>query len=174
MAKINVFCTSVYSPKINLMDIQDFYDGMAKVACSVTVVTTNGPAGKAGITVSSMSSVSADPPILLICIHKDSPICNMIRDNGRFCVNVLKSDQTELSELFAGRLETDNTSLFNKAEWSFSENEAPVLMDALVSFDCLVSKTVLAGSHHVFFGNISDIRISYGEALIYANRTYQI
>src|ERR1700748_1116737 len=71
-----------------------FIDGMSRAAFCVNVVTTDGPAGRAGVTISAMSSVSADgaSPTVLVCIHHQSKTATAILENGTFCVNVLRHD----------------------------------------------------------------------------------
>jgi flavin reductase len=154
------------------MKIEDFFEGMSKVASTVNLVTTDGPAGKGGITVSAMASVTAEPPTLLICIHDDSPSCELIKTNRRFCVNVLKSDQVELSEAFAGRVEFDELAHLESELWTNSAEGSPILNEALASFDCALSQYMKVGSHSVFFGEIRGINLSDGRALVYVNRDY--
>src|ERR1700677_5178056 len=78
---------------------QQFLLGMSHAACTVNVVTTDGIAGRHGVTVSAMVSVSADTPqpTLLVCIHHLSPVASAVLENGAFCVNVLREDQTHIS-----------------------------------------------------------------------------
>ena len=154
------------------MNLEDFFEGMSRVACTVNIVTTDGLAGKGGITVSAMSSVSADPPTLLICIHEESPSCELIKTNRKFCVNVLKSDQAELSEAYAGRLPFDEEEHLNSDIWAASELGSPMLIDALSTFDCAVTQYLKVGSHAVFFGEIRQVFFSDGEPLLYVNRAY--
>lgn len=155
------------------MKVEDFFEGMAKVATTVNVVTTDGAAGKGGLTVSAMSSVSADPPTLLVCIHSASHSCELIKTNRKFCVNVLRASQTALSETFAGRSMDADARHFDSDVWHISKLGSPLLHNALVSFDCLVTQYLVVGSHTVFFGEIHETFKSDGEALIYVNRNYQ-
>ena len=154
------------------MKLQDFFEGMSRVAATVNVVTTDGPAGKGGITVSAMTSVTAEPPTLLICVHEDSVSCPIIIENQRFCVNVLKADQAELSAGFAGLLPFDETATFSGENWKTSDNGSPLFIDALVNFDCRISHFKKIGSHMVFFGEIMSVKINDGFPLIYVNRGY--
>src|SRR5580704_10415994 len=84
---------------------QRFLLGMSHAACTVNVVTTDGAAGRHGVTVSATVSVSADTPqpTLLVCIHHLSPVSAALLENGVFCVNVLRDDQAHISDSFAGR-----------------------------------------------------------------------
>src|ERR1700738_2991156 len=78
---------------------QQFLHGMSHAACTVNVVTTDGIAGRHGVTVSAMVSVSADTPqpTLLVCIHHLSPVVSALLENGVFCVNVRRDDQAHIS-----------------------------------------------------------------------------
>ncbi|MEQ9673623.1 MAG: flavin reductase family protein, partial [Roseovarius indicus] len=86
-----------------LVPREDFISAMRRVAASVTVVTTDGPAGRAGATVSAFSSVSADPPTVLVCLHAQSRIAGFVQENKRFCVNVLPERFSDIADRFAGR-----------------------------------------------------------------------
>jgi flavin reductase (DIM6/NTAB) family NADH-FMN oxidoreductase RutF len=152
-----------------------FLTGMAFAACTVSVVTTQGPAGRFGVTVSAMSSVSADTqrPTLLVCVHHLSPAAEAIIANGVFCVNVLRDDQAYISDCFAGRYKTDDGDKFSCAEWVTQVTGAPRVVDPLVAFDCRVVSHQRIGTHYVFFGETEDLFISApGSPLIYANRAY--
>ena len=114
-----------------------FLEGMSRAATTVNVVTTDGPGGRAGVTVSAMSSVSADRPALLVCVHQASPACQAIKRNGRFCVNVLRAEQADISDRFAGR-HKEGGDKFAGASWRRLATRAPALDDAHVAIDCTV------------------------------------
>jgi len=152
-----------------------FLEGMSHTASTVNIVTTDGPEGRAGVTVSAMSSVSADTPApsLLVCIHHMSSACAAILKNGVFCVNVLRDDQSAISDTFAGRIGTEGRDKFACAEWVTQTTGAPRVIDPLVAFDCRLTHSELVGTHYVIFGAVEDIFIGQrGLPLIYANRAY--
>ncbi len=152
-----------------------FLGGMSHAAATVNVVTTDGRAGRGGVTVSAMSSVSADTPrpTLLICIHQQSPVARQIIDNGVFCVNILKDDQAYISDAFAGRFKDQLADKFDCCDWAPMRSGAPRVRDPLVGFDCHVISSDRVGTHHVFFGEVDDIFIAdNGSPLIYARRAY--
>ena len=154
---------------------EKFLAGMASAAATVNVVTTDGPAGRFGVTVSAMSSVSADTarPTLLVCVHEASAAARAILVNGVFCVNVLRDDQAAISDCFAGRRRTADGDKFSCATWARQASGAPRADNALVAFDCHLVADQRVGTHHVFFGEVSDLVISTpGSPLIYANRAY--
>lgn len=159
------------------MERERFLEGMSKAANTVSVVTTDGRAGRAGVTVSALCSVSADPPSLLVCVHYLSPACAAIRDNGTFCVNLLGADQAAISETFAGRRPAPHGDRFACAEWYPMANGSPAMSDALVAFDCSVMQAMRCGSHYVFIGQVVDVELAGARAttplpLVHANRSY--
>jgi flavin reductase (DIM6/NTAB) family NADH-FMN oxidoreductase RutF len=156
---------------------QQFLLGMSHAACTVNVVTTDGVAGRHGVTVSAMVSVSADTPqpTLLVCIHHLSPVVTAVLENGVFCVNVLRDDQAHISDNFAGRSGAHGPAKFNCATWTTQVTGAPRVVDSLVAFDCRVTASERVGSHFVVFGSVQDIFVAgAGAPLIYANRAYGV
>ncbi len=152
-----------------------FLEAMSHTAATVNIVTTDGPAGRAGVTVSAMASVSADTPApsLLVCIHRDGSACLPILKNGVFCVNVLRDDQSNISDVFAGRSTGADGGKFACADWTAMETGAPRVIDPLVAFDCRLTHSELIGTHYVMFGAVEDIFIAErGLPLIYAARAY--
>ena len=152
-----------------------FLAGMSHAAATVNVVTTDGAAGRHGVTVSAMSSVSADTPkpTLLVCVHEASSATQAILENGVFCVNVLRDDQSYISDTFAGRFREQVPDKFDCADWTAMATGSPRLSDPLVGFDCRVVSSDLVGTHHVFFGEVQEIFIApSGSPLIYARRSY--
>ena len=152
-----------------------FIDGMSRAAATVAVVTTDGPAGRAGVTVSAMASVSADStsPSLLVCVHQLSPAAPAILANGIFCVNLLRDSQVWISDTFAGRRPTPGGDKFEVGQWTTLSTGAPVLEDALVAFDCRVGMATLYGSHYILVGELEEAVVAdTGPALVYANRAY--
>lgn len=147
-----------------------FIDAMRRAASGVTVVTTDGPAGRFGVTVSAMTSVSADPPSVLVCVNTTSRAVDSIGANKRFCVNLLAHDQTELSDVFAGRLR--RADRFAGFPWSTLGTGAPAFADALSCFDCRLVERHVFGSHMVFMGLVVAVRSGVGVPLVYHDRAY--
>lgn len=153
-----------------------FLEGMSRMAAAVTVVTTDGEAGRFGVTVSSMTSVSADTqrPSLLISVHHMSPACDAIRKNGRFCANLLSGNQTRLSDLFSGRLKPESGDRFATTAWHSGTTGAPIIDGAIVAFDCVLRTALFWGTHCIFIGEAEHIEVSEQRSpLVYANRGYR-
>jgi len=152
-----------------------FLTAMSHAACTVNIVTTDGPAGRAGVTVSAMASVSADSalPTLLVCVHHLSPAAARIIENGVLCVNVLRDDQSYISDTFAGRFKDEVGDKFDCTEWVNCASGAPRIADPLVAFDCRLMSSERIGTHHVLLCEVQSTHISgTGSPLIYANRAY--
>ena len=154
---------------------QRFLEGMSRTACTVAVVTTDGPFGRQGVTVSAMSSVSADAPkpTLLVCVHHLSRAASAILGNGVFCVNVLSEDQSHISDGFAGRVPLPGGDKFACAEWTSEVTGAPRVVDPLVAFDCRLVSSQQVGTHHVLIGSVEHVfTADRGSPLLYAQRAY--
>jgi flavin reductase len=150
-----------------------FLSAMRCAAATVNIVTTNGPAGRGGVTVSAMSSVSADSPTLLVCIHEESRVASSILGNHVFCVNVLRDDQVEIAERFAGRAVSHGADKFACAHWTEERTGAPRLIDPLVAFDCRLAGSQKLGTHHVLIGSIVGVFMAgSGSPLVYSDRSY--
>ncbi len=151
----------------------DFLQAMSKAANSVYVVTTDGAGGKVGVTVSAVTSVSADAPSVLICVHHESPAAAAIQTNGAFCVNLLAEDQAHISDAFAGLTGAKGKDKFTCADWETGATGCPILSDPLAAFDCALVHDLRVGSHHIFVGELRGIDVSDKQSpLIHANRSY--
>jgi flavin reductase len=153
---------------------EKFLEGMSRAATTVTIVTTDGAAGRAGVTVSAMTSVSAEPdaaPTLLVCIHHLSPAAGAIRRNTVFCVNVLPVSRSDIADRFAGRVR--GADKFDGAVWTTLQTGSPAASEALVSFDCELASALRQGSHWIFIGKVVDVAVGDKQSpLVYANRSY--
>ena len=153
-----------------------FLQAMAEAATSVTLVTTDGPAGRFGVTVSAFASVSADPPMLLACINRKSPAAAAIAANGGYCVNVLSAAQSFLADVFAGRSDRFSPYDFGCADWVRGDSGWR-LSGAVATFECALEREIAAGTHQVLIGRVlATHRDAQADAssLVYARRAYSI
>ena len=153
-----------------------FLSALSNAASSVAVVTTSGEAGMVGLTISSFCSVSADPPTLLACVHKLSPLAETIKSNGRFCLNLLSQQQARESDIFAGRIKPQEGDKFSLVDWTKSESGQPMINHSLASFDCEVSQIIDGASHWVVFGLVTDVHANGDSdtdaSLVYCQQAY--
>jgi flavin reductase len=155
---------------------RSFLEAMAEAATGVTLVTSDGPAGRFGVTVSAFASVSADPPMLLACINRKSPAAAAIAANGGFCVNVLTAAQSFLADVFAGRSDRYAPYDFTCADWRRAEGGWR-LTDSVASFACALDREVAAGSHQILIGRVLATHHNGqpdATSLVYSRRAYSI
>ncbi|SFI25110.1 flavin reductase family protein [Jannaschia pohangensis] len=152
----------------------EFVHAMSRAAATVSVVTTDGPAGRAGVTVSAMTSVSADgdAPTILICVNRTASAAPAILENKCFAVNVLHTGQQAIADVFAGRGDATGADRFTGLAFDTLKTGAPVL-DGLAGFDCEIQAVDPIGTHYVIIGAVRAVRASEeGSPLIYGMRSY--
>jgi flavin reductase len=150
-----------------------FRTAMSKLGAAVSVVTSDGPAGRCGTTVTAVSSVTDSPATLLVCVNRNSWSNRVLRENGVLCVNVLHCGQVDLARLFAGMTDVTPQQRFEGVRIAEMATGAPALADALVSFDCEIVETVEVGTHTVFLAQVREIRMGENDqGLIYFDRRY--
>jgi flavin reductase len=156
-----------------VIDRYSFRDAMARLGAAVNVVTTDGIAGRHGLTASAVCSVTDDPPTLLVCINRASPGNAIIRKNGALCVNVLGGNHAELSARFACGDVSMADRFGNTEAWIALETGSPALIDAPVALDCRIVDVNEVGTHSVFFCEVVDLNLApQSSALIWLDRAY--
>lgn len=153
---------------------REFRSAMASLPSAVNVVTTSGPAGKCGVTVSAVCSVTDSPPTVLVCINRSSAMHDVFQQNGRLCVNVLSGDHEDLALHFSGATKVSMEERFTWDIWSTAEVEVPVLKDAQVNLVGHIANQSVIGSHSVLFVELDSIMIRDGgdDSLVYFQRKF--
>lgn len=150
-----------------------FTRGMRQLAAGVTLITTTDGARRAGLTATSVCSLSAEPPQLVVCVNRAVDAHDPIERNGIFAVNLLASDQRRLAEAFSGAAGVFGERRFDRACWSTLVTGAPVLTSCLASFDCRLAKAVPASTHTIFIGLVEAVVIeAKREPLVYVEGDY--
>ena len=155
-----------------MVDRALFIEAMRHVAQSVTVVTTIGENGATGATVSAFSSLSADPPSVLVCLRSDSRIGLAVERNQVFCVNVLPEGAAAFAERFAGRFDADQPDRFDAID-HVEGPTGPVLSGA-TAFECTLDKLIIHGSHDICIGNVKKVTKSRTSPLVYMDGGFQV
>ncbi len=119
----------------------------------VTVVTSGRGEQVAGKTVNSFTSVSLDPPLVLICLHTDSRLRALVQDSRAYVVNFLAAQQEPLAWAFANKATASMQDVAHRP----SVTGVPVLNDALAFLSCRLVDTSVAGDHTVFVGEVVDL-----------------
>lgn len=148
-----------------------FKEGMSRLAGAVNIVTTDGPAGRAGLTATAVCSVSADPPTLLVCVNTTGSAADAFATNEAVCINTIGADHQALAMLFGGKTPMDER--FDDLNWTTAASGAPVLKESVVSFDCTVASRVVSGTHEVLFCEVIEIaHAPEAGALVYFDRRF--
>ncbi|MBB3305046.1 MULTISPECIES: NADH-dependent FMN reductase RutF [unclassified Enterobacter] len=142
-------------PVLPAVERDAFRNAMACLGAAVNIITTDGPAGRAGFTASAVCSVTDSPPTLLVCLNRSASVWPIFRDNGYLCVNTLAAGHEELSTLFGGK--TPMAERFAAADWHTLASGSPLLDGALVSFDCKVAQVVSVGTHDILFCEVQAL-----------------
>lgn len=150
----------------------EFKKALQLWASGVAVVTTKSEKyGVQGMTVTAFSSVSIDPPQILVCINRSADTGEGIKESKRFSVNILKSGQDDISNQFAGG--SSQQLRFENTKWEAGISETPILSDSIMSLDCTVTETVHSGTHVIFIGEVQDAVCRAGEPLLYYRGAYR-
>ena len=143
-------------------------------ASGVTVVTTIHEGQLRGVTVSAFSSLSLNPPLVLICLANESESKDWIAESGVFAVNILSDEQEFLSERFAARAPIVNAR-FEGVPYHTASTGSPILADSLAWYDCRVEALHDGGDHTIFIGHVEAV--GFGAAskppLVYFANRYQ-
>lgn len=150
-----------------------FTSALSLAANGVSIVATAHGAERAGLTVSSMCSVCAEPALLLVCVNADNEFCGMADQSRCFSVNILSDSQQDVSNVFAGLGDSMAHDRFASAgHWTTLTSGAPILAEALVSLDCELDTMLERGTHRIYLGHVIDVRTTKGDPLIYTGRGY--
>ncbi len=151
-----------------------YREAMSRMAVAVTIVTTDGPAGRRGLTVSAACSVTDNPATVLVCLNHQPADNALFVKNGVFALNVLTAGQEPLARAFAGEGRLSQEERFALGEWETRETGAPVLKNALSSFDCRITEWKDVSTHRILFGAVADLVIGPDvDALAYRERRYR-
>jgi len=145
---------------------------MARLTSAVTIVTTDGVRGKAGLTVSAVCSVTDSPPTILVCINRNSCVLDVLETNGRVAISLLTNRQTSLARHFAGQTEATMEERFSWDVWNDLDG-VPTVKGALATLAGKITHVVQEGTHSILFINVSSTHLGQDEqALAYFNRAF--
>jgi len=138
----------------------DFRKAMRQLTGGVSVVTAGRGRDISGMTVTSVSSLSVDPPALIVSINRESSSWPLVKRYGFFGVNILTSDQIDIAERFTGKGGLKGADRFAGAGWMTRASGVPLLVGALAAIDCEVEDTVERHSHAIVIGRVLDVAVS--------------
>lgn len=135
----------------------NFREAMRELAGAVSVITVGRGAQISGMTATSVTSLSAEPPRLLVCVNRSASSWPLLERFGAFAVNVLGGDQQDIADRFAGRHGLSGAARFEGAEWTTLVTGTPVLTDSLTAIDCRVEEVIERHSHAIVIGRIAAL-----------------
>ncbi|WP_027467686.1 flavin reductase [Deefgea rivuli] len=154
-----------------MIEATDYRSAMSLLTGAVNVVTTTGASGRHGFTASAVCSITDTPPTLLVCMNKSARSHTHFIANKILTVNVLGVHHQPISNVFSSPINSEER--FQYGSWTQLKTGAPVLEDALVSFDCQIEQIQEVGTHTIFICPIVAIQQSECEqGLVYFNRAY--
>ena len=139
------------------MNPDHFKLGMRRLAAGVSLITTVNNGTRHGLVATAVSSVTADPPTLLVCINKNASAHNHVTEAGLLCVNILADEHEPIAGRFSSSV--DREKRFEHGEWREIVTGAPALVNSLVSFDCEVRQIVDYQSHSIFLAEIVGVEL---------------
>lgn len=143
---------------------------MRRFATTVTIISVQSDSERHGTTATAVTSVSFDPPSLLLCINQDSRLHGFLHDESRFCVNFLHTANIAVSRAFSSAL--PSAERFEHGDWQ-TDDGLPYLADAQANLFCSKELAVPYGSHTIFIGRIFDARVRDDICpLLYGNGAY--
>jgi flavin reductase len=138
-------------------------------ATGVTVITTDGAAGSHGMTANAFASLSLKPPLVMVAVDKRAAMLEFLTKNRCFAVNILRSNQEDLSRRFAAPGPKD----FSDLDVTTEATGSPILSDAIAYLDCRLYEVLPGGDHEIFVGEILAGDYRGGEPLLYFAGSYR-
>ena len=138
----------------------DFRNAMRQLTGGVSVITAGKGRDISGMTVTSVSSLSVDPPALIVSINREASSWPLVKRYGFFGVNILTSDQIDIAERFTGKGGLKGAARFAGADWTTRASGVPLLVGALAAIDCEVEDVVERHSHAIVIGRVLDVAVS--------------
>jgi flavin reductase (DIM6/NTAB) family NADH-FMN oxidoreductase RutF len=140
---------------------EDFRGTLGAFATGVTIVTTRGEEHPYGMTANAFSSVSLDPPLVLVCVKAFSEGADLIRENGIFAVNILAAEQEPLSRYFASKDRPRGRDAFADIAHKTAASGSPVLEGSVGYLDCSLHETHDAGDHVIVIGEVLALEYTH-------------
>lgn len=143
-----------------------FRQGMRALVGGVTVVGALDSGGApVGLTATAVTSLSTEPPSLLVCVNRQTTLAGALQLDRPFSVNVLAKDQIEVSRAFGGQLGIHGPERFGYGDWrQVTPSRVPLLSGCRVSFECAVAHVHNWATHHVVIGSVTAIHFFAPEA----------
>ncbi|EQM31820.1 flavin reductase family protein [Rhodococcus erythropolis] len=150
-------------PEFQIASALDMRRSMGRFTTGVAVVTSGEGDAACGMTISSLTSISLDPAILMVSLTQGSRTTDMVDKTGRFAVSILGSRQEAVARRFATR----GGERFAGLDCEYGHFNLPMIKDALVQAECDVHSAHNVGDHRVVYGNVQNLRSREGSSLVF-------
>ena len=156
-------------PALAVPDPELFREAFGRFATGVAVVTSSGPSGAGGMTANALCSLSLDPLLVLVCFENDARTLPIVRDAGRFGLNVLTADQEELAGVFASKLPESEKldGVAHRIEYG-----VPLIEGSLVWAACELVELMAGGDHTIGIGRVIAVGLGEGRPLLWYSGRY--
>lgn len=136
-----------------------FRNAMRQLAGGVSVITVGYSNNRSGLTVTSVSSLSAEPPMLVFCVSRTASSWSILKQNRAFAVNVLGPDHLDIAVRFSGRNGEKGHERYTGAAWSELVTGTPILADAIAALDCTVEELIERHNSAIVLGRVQSINV---------------
>ena len=150
-------------------DPELFREVFGRFATGVAVITSASPAGAGGMTANALCSLSLDPLLALVCFENNARTLPIVRDAGRFAVNVLAADQERLAGVFASKM--PESEKLDGVDHRFHDG-VPVIEGALAWASCELQELIAGGDHTIAIGRVTAMGLGDGEPLLWYSGRY--
>lgn len=153
---------------------QAFRNAMAECAATVYLITTDGPAGRYGITMTAVTAVTDTPPTLILCVNDKAAIRPVLQTNGLLCVNILSAGQQAAAEHFGGLTPLTPEERFEQHIWQRGQSGQLQIEGALAHLHGRITDSHLLGTHYVFYVAVEEMHTRHSPlpALAYFRRGF--
>ncbi|WP_165008683.1 4-hydroxyphenylacetate 3-monooxygenase, reductase component [Neisseria yangbaofengii] len=154
---------------------QSFRDAMASAAAGVHVITTDGAAGRYGITMTAVTSVTDEPPTIMLCINREAAIIPILLQNRDLCINTLSNGQQDIAEHFAGMTNLSPEERFEYHIWHRGQTGQLEVEGALAHLHGQIIEQHKIGTHYIFYVRLNEIKVAdtTSPALLYFRRQFK-
>ena len=158
------------------VDSQSMREILRYWTSGVTVVTSQFGDQRGGVTVSAFTSLSVDPPQIIVCLNKNVSSLPLVQNSGFFVVNFLSYDQAHISDIFGGRVPlNEGADRFNGLELTTGVTGAPIISDAVGYLECRIKEQFFGDTHWIIIGEVlaTAVMRDSPQPLVYYNRKYR-
>lgn len=137
-------------------DLQDqMKQAMGRLGASVSVITSHNGTRKYAMTATAVTSLTLNPPALLVCVNQENGLHHALSSGYGFCVNILYGDQQDIADTCAWKEKGEDK--FNRGDWQEGDDKMPYLAGAQASIFCDLDDAHIYGSHSIFIGRVKKI-----------------